>query len=81
MLEAVIEEEKRQDDMENQRVSWFTAHIMNSSGNYKKKIKPTDLYEPVTLREKKQVEQKRLTPEEKAEYITNLKKRIKGSTE
>lgn len=80
MLEAFVEEEKRQDDMENQRVSWFTAHIMNSSGNYKKRIKPTDLYKPIYFNEQEDEKQnvvKRFeSQEQKEEYLKNLLKKF-----
>jgi Phage tail assembly chaperone protein, TAC len=78
MLEAFWEEEKRQDDVTNQRVSWQTAHLMNATGNYKKRIKSTDLYKPV-----EDVEQAEETPkqnivtrfetaEQKEEYMKDL---------
>jgi hypothetical protein len=76
MLEAFVEEERRQDDMENQRVSWFTAHIMNSSGNYKKRIQPTDLYKPMAYKEqekeKQEIVERFKSPEQKEEYLKNL---------
>lgn len=43
-------------DTKMQMVAWQTALLMNSTGNYKKKIKPVDLYTP--LEEKKEQEQK-----------------------
>jgi hypothetical protein len=76
LLDAFVFEERRQDDMKNQRVAWQTAHIMNSSGNYKKRIKVTDLYKPMDDRQEERVEQdvvKRFeSPEEKEEYLKNL---------
>ncbi|WP_335556350.1 hypothetical protein [Neobacillus vireti] len=61
--------------MENQRVSWFTSHLMNASGNYKKRIQPTDLYKPMAYRE--QEEQQNIirrfdSPEQKEDYLKNL---------
>jgi hypothetical protein len=76
MLEAFVEEEKRQDDMENQRTSWFTAHLMNASGNYKKRILATDLYKPMNYEEQEKEQQnivKRFeSKEHKEEYLKNL---------
>lgn len=80
MLGAFIEEEKRQDDMQNQRVSWFTSHIMNSSGNYKRRIQPTDLYKPMSHKEQEEAKQNIVerfeTPEQKEEYLNNLLKKF-----
>lgn len=76
LLEAFVEEEKRQDDMKNQRVSWFTSHIMNSSGNYKRAIKPEDLYKPIAQLEENNIEQEVIerfeSPEQKEAYLKNL---------
>lgn len=76
MLEAFVEEEKRSDDMENQRTSWAVAHIMNSSGNYKKRIQPTDLYKPLNYVEETEEEQKVVerfeSKKAKEEYLQNL---------
>lgn len=40
-----IEEEEQDEKM--QMLAWQTALLMNSTGNYKKKIKPKDLYTPM----------------------------------
>jgi hypothetical protein len=77
LLEAFVEEERRQDDATNQRVAWQTAHLMNATGNYKKRIKADDLYKPMDSREPEQeVKQKVVerfeTPEDKEEYLKNL---------
>lgn len=31
-------------DLQLNLLAWQTSHIMNSSGNYKKQVKPEDLY-------------------------------------
>ncbi|MGG3561650.1 hypothetical protein ABES03_08600 [Neobacillus rhizosphaerae] len=75
MLEAFVEEEKRQDDMQNQRVSWFTSHLMNASGNYKKRIQPTDLYKPMDYREEQgnsNIVKRFESPSQKEEYLKQL---------
>jgi hypothetical protein len=41
-------------DINMQRTSWFTALLMNASGNFKKHIKPDKLYEPLEARKKKE---------------------------
>lgn len=53
------EEEKF--DKEMQKVAWQTALLMNATGNYKKSIKPTDLYTPYEAtgtRSKKEIKTK-----------------------
>lgn len=30
-----------------QRLAWQTAYLMNATGNFKKNIKPTDLYQSI----------------------------------
>lgn len=80
MFEAHVEQQRLQDDIENQRVSWQTAHIMNSSGAYKKKLKPTDLYIPLaeqkeeSTKPNKDVIKKFDSKEAKEEYLQNLLK-------
>jgi glutamyl-tRNA reductase len=81
MIEAMVEEEQRQDDMKNQRVAWQTAHLMNATGNYKKKIKTTDLYKPmVDVQEeetpKQNIVEKFESKEQKEEYLENLMKKF-----
>jgi hypothetical protein len=82
MLSALVEEEKRQDDMLNQRVAWQTAHLMNATGNYKKKIKVTDLYKPMSEPSeteespKQNIVERFETNEDKEEYLKNLMKKF-----
>jgi hypothetical protein len=74
-----LEQVKLTDDMEMQRLSWQTSLLMNATGNFKKKIKPTDLYKPldsVDDEEKSTGKKKRYTPEEKEEYFANLQKKM-----
>jgi hypothetical protein len=80
LMEAHIHEERRRDDIENQRTSWFTSHIMNASGNYKKRIEPSDLYKPLEDRTEKKVEEDKTegvverfsSKEHKEEYLKKL---------
>jgi hypothetical protein len=53
MYEVHIEIINEDYDIEMQRTSWFTALLMNASGNFKKRIKPEKLYEPLEKRKKK----------------------------
>ena len=44
MVEGKLSYERKMFDREMQRTAWQTSHIMNSSGNYKRAIKPEKLY-------------------------------------
>lgn len=44
MVEASLEIQDDLFDFEMVRTSWFTSLIMNSSGNYKRPVKPEKLY-------------------------------------
>lgn len=47
IFDMVVAYYKRRDDELDEQMSilaWQTSHIMNSSGNYKKAIKPSELY-------------------------------------
>lgn len=46
-IEANIRAEEEKIDIEMQMMAWQTALLMNSTGNYKKRIKPSDLYTPM----------------------------------
>jgi hypothetical protein len=81
MLEAFVEEEKRQDDMRNQRTAWQTALIMTSSGNYKRPIQPTDLYKPIAYIASEEEPQQNIverfeSKKQKEEYLRNLMKKF-----
>lgn len=72
MLEAEIRIEEEKLDFEMQVVAWQTALLMNSTGNYKKQIKPTDLYKSVGADRNKKVlseEEIRLEKERKREEL------------
>jgi allantoicase len=80
MLGAFVEEEQRQDDMLNQRVAWQTAHLMNATGNFKKKIKVEDLYKPRDSQTeetpKQNIVKKFESKEAKEDYLKNLMKKF-----
>jgi hypothetical protein len=44
MAMAIRKEQQMQSELEYERTAWFTSLLMNSSGNMKKNIKPSDLY-------------------------------------
>jgi uncharacterized protein YqeY len=56
MYEAYIEVYNEEFDIEMQRTAWFTALLMNASGNFKKRIKPEKLYTPLEKRKKQSKE-------------------------
>lgn len=53
MILAYMRVEEEIFDKEMIQLSWQTAILMNSTGNYKKKIKPEDLYVPLDEQKKK----------------------------
>lgn len=50
MYEAYVETLNEEFDQEMQRTSWFTALLMNATGNFKKRIQPEKLYVPLEKR-------------------------------
>lgn len=44
MLQAQIRKDDEDFDIKMQMLAWQTALLMNSTGNYKKRIRPDDLY-------------------------------------
>lgn len=46
MVEGYISFTEDEFDKSMNMLSWQTALLMNSTGNYKKQIKPKDLYDP-----------------------------------
>jgi hypothetical protein len=57
MYEAHVDDSNDKFDTEMQRTSWFTSMLMNSTGNYKKQVKPEKLYVPLGNRASKKVEE------------------------
>lgn len=80
MMEAFTFEEQRIQDVENQRVAWQTAMLMNATGNYRKRINPIDLYKPIDFEEDvvedQQVVERFESNEQKEDYIKNLMKKF-----
>lgn len=80
LLDMVNARSKRHEQLVDEQLSilaWQTSHIMNSSGNFKKSIKATDLYNP----ESKESKENELTPvarEAKNTMIAELEKRLMG---
>lgn len=78
MVEAVLEEEKRQQEAEYWRTAWQTALLMNASGNYKRRITPERLLGKNFGKDstKKEPSQKSKTDQEKE--LADLKKKFMG---
>ncbi|MPM81675.1 hypothetical protein SDC9_128732 [bioreactor metagenome] len=55
LIEAQINKEIHEYDLDMQKIAWQTAYLMNSTGNYKRPVKPDKLYTPIA----KQGEQKK----------------------
>ena len=70
MYEADIDAVNEMFDTEMQRTSWFTALLMNASGNYKKQIKPDKLYVPIA-------KQKTQTVEHQVGYVEKQREELK----
>lgn len=66
---------RREQDMDEKMMilAWQTTHIMNSSGNYKKAIKPTDIYTSIFEKEKK-TSKGEITPVDRDEKNAELAK-------
>lgn len=80
MVDAYLFIQEREDDMLNQRISWQTAHLMNATGNFKKKIQPTDLYKPLDYEEdsdKQDIVKRFNSAEEKEQYLKDLMAKFK----
>lgn len=54
MVVAHMRKEKEIFDLNMEMLAWQTALLMNSTGNYKKKISPSDLYNPDDIAEAEQ---------------------------
>lgn len=66
---------KEDDDFDKQMIqlSWQTALLMNSTGNYKKKIKPEDLYTPLEEQKEKAIKRAEgLNPKKRKELQADL---------
>ena len=83
LADMVMAHTKAEDDAFDREMillSWQTALLMNSTGNYKKKIKPEDLYVPADMQkeqEKKQAEG--FNPEKRQELQNDLLSAFAGS--
>lgn len=82
MLEGFMFEERRQDDVLNQRTAWQTAHVMNATGKLRSRVKPDDLYTPMSSQpEKEPDDQPNIitrfdSKEAKEKYLEDLQKKF-----
>lgn len=53
MVESKLKVIKEENEMDMQKLAWQTSIIINCMGTLKKKIKPTDLYNPNATEESK----------------------------
>lgn len=73
---AVQKAELDELDNDMQKLAWQTALLMNSTGNFKKKIKPSDLYTPmadVNSKPENKVEDKKKLQEELLEAFAGIR--------
>ena len=68
---AYMQVEEEQIDIKMQMLAWQTALLMNSTGNYRKKVKPEDLYKSIAEIEKEE-KQKSMTVEDKKKLEEEL---------
>lgn len=52
MIKAEIDREVHLYDLEMMKTAWQTAYLMNSTGNYKRPVKPEKLYESIQAKKK-----------------------------
>lgn len=57
MLKAEVDKEAHIYDLDMMKTAWQTAYLMNSTGNYKRPVKPEKLYES-NIGKKEQVKPK-----------------------
>ena len=80
MIVACMRAEEEAFDMQMQITAWQSALLMNSTGNFKKKIKPEDLYTPLAdFVEKEKKKQEGFNPEDKQKLQEELLKSFGGS--
>lgn len=79
MILAQIKADEENLDEKMQIVAWQTALFMNSTGNYKKKIKPTDLYTPMAEVKEQEVETEVTGAEAKKKLQEELLSAFAGS--
>jgi hypothetical protein len=77
MVNAKLYQDGIENDLAMQRLSWQTAHIMTSSGNYKSGVDPKKLYKPLfdddgTYIEEKEGSVKQITKEERDQKLKEL---------
>lgn len=73
MIQAQIRKDEETFDMDMQKLAWQTALLMNATGNFKKKIKPSDLYSPDYAESK---EQEHISGEDTAELKKKLQEEL-----
>mgnify|MGYP000847065244 FL=1 len=74
MVLAHTRAEEEAFDMQMIMLSWQTSLLLNGTGNFKKKIKPTDLYTPLDKqKEQEKIKAEGIDPEEKRKLQDELK--------
>ncbi|CDQ21708.1 hypothetical protein [Halobacillus karajensis] len=70
MYEAKVTTSNEEMDAELQRTAWFTSLLMNATGNFKKEIKPNQLYTSIE-------DQGKDTVKASKEYVADQKEQLK----
>lgn len=77
---AQLRKDEESFDEKMQMLAWQTALLMNSTGNFKRKIKPDDLYKPLAEAKKKEKQDGNVNPEvEKKKLQEDLLSAFAGS--
>lgn len=82
MIVAHSKCEEEEFDVQMNMLAWQTALLMNSTGNFKKKIKPKDLYIPLAEQkeqEKHKKQNEEFNPEERQKLQEELLQSFKDS--
>lgn len=72
MVIANAKKREEEVDLQLNLLAWQTSHIMNSSGNYKKQVKPEDLYKSQGDEDSTQGTSKELRPIDRDEKNKKL---------
>ena len=76
MYQAVSKDEKDKFEADHQLTAWQTALLMNATGNFKKKIKLTDLIGEKEEKKKPDAEVTEINREEKNRKLSELKSKF-----
>ena len=80
IYQAVSKDEKDKFDVDHQLTAWQTALLMNATGNFKKKIKVTDLIGEKETEKPPTAEVEEVDREEKNRKLAELKSKFSNES-